>query len=111
MAYDRELADRVRDVLTGEDGLSERAMFGGLAFLVHGHVAVVASGQGGLMVRVPPEDYDALLGGPVRPVEMRGREMRGWLRVEPVAGGEELERWVRLGLTFARSLPAKAGHG
>ena len=83
MAYDEELADRIR-ALTGEErGLTEKKMFGGLAFLIGGNMAVSASGQGGLMVRVDPEETDSLLAdGSARPVVMRGRAMRGWLRVD-----------------------------
>ncbi|NKQ51693.1 TfoX/Sxy family protein [Amycolatopsis sp. K13G38] len=113
MVYDRVLADRIRELLGGEEGLGEHAMFGGLAFLVCGNMAVAASGQGGLMVRVPPQDCDELTGSHVRPMVMRGREMRGWLRVdaEAVRSAKALERWVSRGVAFARSLPAKAGHG
>ena len=85
-------------------------MFGGLAFLVGGNMSVGASGQGGLMVRVAPEDTESLLGRPgARPFEMRGRPMQGWLRVdaEGVRAKEQLEPWVRAGVAYARSLPAK----
>jgi TfoX/Sxy family transcriptional regulator of competence genes len=110
MAYDEELADRIRELVANEPDVTERAMFGGLAFLVGGNMAVGASGQGGLMVRVDREETDALLAEPhARPFEMRGREARGWLRVEP--GGlrtrDELAAWVARGVAYARSLPAK----
>jgi hypothetical protein len=110
MAYDLELAERVRFFIEGEDGLSEKRMFGGLAFLVHGNLAVAASGKGGLMVRVDPGDTDDLVGeAGVDRMVMRGREMDGWLRVEArvVAEDDDLERWVARGVGYARSLPAK----
>ena len=110
MAYDRELADRIRAALGAEDGITEQAMFGGLGFMVRGNMAVAASGQGGLMVRVNPADADALIDDVrVRPMVMRGREMRGWLRVdaEAVDSAGELGAWVARGVSFARSLPAK----
>ena len=107
MAYDEQLADRVRDLIGGERGLSEKKMFGGLAFLVGGNMAVAASGQGGLLVRVDPAESDALVAASsARPMEMRGREMAGWLRVDP-ADDDELAVWVDRGVSFARSLPPK----
>ena len=110
MAYDEELAARIRDLVAGERDLTEKKMFGGLAFLVGGNMAVAASGQGGLLVRVDPEESDALAASSsARPMEMRGREMAGWLRVEAadVETDEELTAWVERGVAFARSLPAK----
>jgi len=110
MAYDERLAARIRDVVQGEPGLTEKRMFGGLAFLVCGNMAVSASGQGGLLLRVDPEQTEALVDGQrVRRFEMRGREMDGWLRVatEAVGTDEELSRWVEHGLAYARSLPPK----
>ena len=110
MAYDEDLADRIRELIGGEPDLTEKRMFGGLAFLIGGNMSVAASGQGGLMVRVAPEDTDALLEEPhAKPFEMRGREMQGWLRVdtEGVSTKRELEPWVRRGVEYARSLPAK----
>ena len=110
MAYDEDLADRIRELVGGEPGVTEQAMFGGLAFLVGGNMAVAASGQGGLMVRVEPEETEALLAQPhARLFEMRGREMRGWLRVdsEGLQTARELAPWVARGLAYARSLPAK----
>src|SRR5215218_3308299 len=92
-------------------GVTEQKMFGGLAFLAGGNMAVAASGQGGLMVRVDPSETDALVAKPhARPFEMRGREMQGWLRVdtEGVRTRRQLEPWVRRGMTYARSLPGKA---
>jgi len=111
MAYDEELAGRIRELVADEQSLTEKKMFGGLAFLVHGNMAVAASGQGGLLVRVDPAESDALVGGSnARPMEMRGREMPGWLRVDSddVATEEELSTWVSRGVSFARSLPAKS---
>jgi len=110
MAYDEDLADRIREQLAGEPGVSEQRMFGGLAFLVGGHMAVAASGQGGLMVRVDPAQTDALVAAPhAEPFVMRGRPMQGWLRVatEGVAGEGELAPWVQRGVAYARSLVPK----
>ena len=110
MAYDEDLADRIRELVAGERGLSEKKMFGGLAFLVGGNMAIAASGQGGLLVRVDPEQSDELVATTAaRTAEMRGREMPGWLRVDTAAVRTpgELARWVELGTTYARSLPAK----
>jgi TfoX/Sxy family transcriptional regulator of competence genes len=110
MAYDEDLANRVREVIGVESGLTEKKMFGGLAFLINGNMSVGVSGQGGLMVRVDPAETDALVAKPhARPFEMRGREMQGWLRVdsEGVRTKRELEPWVRRGVTYARSLPPK----
>jgi TfoX/Sxy family transcriptional regulator of competence genes len=110
MAYDEELAERIRTLVAGEAGLSEQKMFGGLAFLIGGNMAVAASGQGGLMVRVDPGSSDALVAETnARRMEMRGRAMKGWLRVDAkdVKGKRELAKWVELGTTYARSLPAK----
>jgi hypothetical protein len=110
MAYDEDLANRIRDLIAAEPGLTEQKMFGGLAFLIGGHMSVGVSGQGGLMVRVPPDESDALAAKPhARPFEMRGRELRGWLRVdaEGVRTKRGLEPWVRRGVAYARSLPPK----
>jgi hypothetical protein len=110
MAYDMELADRVRACVEGEAGLTERKMFGGLAFLIGGNMAVSASGKGGLLLRVDPAETESLVDGrQVRRFEMRGREMDGWLRVDTdaVRTDAQLRRWVRVGVTYARSLPAK----
>ena len=110
MAYDERLAERIRELLAGEPGLTEQKMFGGLAFLIGGNMAVAASGQGGLLVRADPEHSDTLVETTdARLMEMRGRKMRGWLRVasEDVRTKRELARWVDLGASYARSLPAK----
>jgi TfoX/Sxy family transcriptional regulator of competence genes len=110
VGYDEDLANRVRELIAGDADVTEKRMFGGLAFLVGGSMSVAASGQGGLLVRVDPEDTAALLAAPhARPFEMRGRAMQGWLRVDPegVRTKRELERWVRRGVAYARSLPAK----
>ena len=106
MAYDEELADRLREALGAEPGLSEKRMFGGLAFLVEGHMAVAASGQGGLMVRVDPATSEELVDGVlVERVVMRGREMDGWLRVASAAVDDEaLREWVVRGVAAARAL-------
>ncbi|MEA2494260.1 MAG: hypothetical protein QOJ29_2171 [Thermoleophilaceae bacterium] len=110
MAYDEDLANRIRELISTEAGLTEKKMFGGLAFLIGGNMAVAASGQGGLMVRVDPDETEALVGNPhARPFEMRGRAMDGWLRVDDqgVRTKRELEPWVKRGVAYARSLPAK----
>jgi TfoX/Sxy family transcriptional regulator of competence genes len=110
MAYDEELAERIRNLVAGEPALTEKKMFGGLAFLVAGNMAVAASGQGGLLVRVDAAESDALVAGSnARPMEMRGREMAGWLRVraEDVRTDAELAEWVGRGTGYARSLPPK----
>ena len=110
MPYDEALAERIRELVAGERGVAEKKMFGGLAFLLNGNMAVAASGQGGLLVRVDPEQSDALVQKtPAYPMEMRGREMAGWLRVdaEDVRTKKQLATWVERGVAFARSLPAK----
>jgi TfoX/Sxy family transcriptional regulator of competence genes len=110
VAYDEKLADRIRELLPDDAGVTEKKMFGGLAFLVGGNMAVSASGQGGLMVRVDPAQSDALVADTnARPMEMRGRSMQGWLRVdtEDVRTKRQLAKWVNMGVAYARSLPAK----
>ena len=110
MAYDEGLAERVRAMVAGVSGVSEQRMFGGLAFLVDGHMAVAASGQGGLMVRVDPDAGEDLVdGGEVVPMEMRGRAMTGWLRVGTgaVATDDALRAWVDRGVAYVRTLPPK----
>ena len=110
VAYDEALAERIRKLVEAEPDMTERKMFGGLAFLIGGNMAVAASGQGGVLVRVDPEDSDGLVETTeAYPMEMRGRPMRGWLRVDSdaVKTKGELARWVDLGTTYARSLPPK----
>ena len=110
MAYDEGLADRIRELLLGDPDVSEKKMFGGLAFLVGGHMAIAASREGGVLVRVDPARYDKLIDSTTaRPMEMRGREMHGWLRVDAdsLKTKRQLTKWADLGATYARSLPAK----
>jgi hypothetical protein len=110
MAYDEETANRIRELVQSEDGLSEMRMFGGLAFLINGNMAVAASGKGGLLLRCDPAETDALIAEPhTGRFEMRGREMDGWLRVDPaaIATDQKLRRWVDVGVGYARSLPPK----
>ena len=110
MAYDEDLANRIRELVADEERVTERKMFGGLAFLIGGNMSVSASGRGGLLLRVDPEESDALLAKPhAHPFETRGRVMQGWLRVdaEGVQTKRQLERWVARGVDYARLLPAK----
>ena len=110
MAYDEVLAGRIRELVRDQPMLKEQKMFGGLAFLIGGNMAVAASGRGGLMVRVAPEETEKLVAKPhASPMVMRGREMQGWLRVDEgcVRTKRQLEPWVRRGVTYARSLPPK----
>lgn len=110
MAVDEELAHRIRELVQGEHGVSEKRMFGGLGFLINGNLAVSASGQGGLMVRVDPAETQSLVRDRhARRMVMRGREMDGWLRVdaEALEAEEAFRRWVSLGVGYARSLPPK----
>ena len=110
MAYDEDLANHIRELLADEAGVTEKKMFGGLAFLIGGNMSVSASGQGGLLLHVAPEDTDTLLARPhAAPFQMRGREMAGWLRVAPegVQTIDELRPWVQAGVSYARSLPPK----
>jgi TfoX/Sxy family transcriptional regulator of competence genes len=110
MAYDEDLANRIRELVLTQEGVTEQRMFGGLAFLIGGHMSVSVSGQGGLLLRVDPAETDALLRKPhAHPFEMRGRAMQGWLRVDAdgVQSKRQLERWVARGVAFARSLPSK----
>jgi TfoX/Sxy family transcriptional regulator of competence genes len=110
MAYDEDLANRLRELLSDEDAVSEKKMFGGLAFLVHGHMSVSASGQGGLLARIDPAEADAALAREhVSPMEMRGRTMAGWVRVAPAAvrTKRQLQPWVERSLSYVRTLPPK----
>lgn len=107
MAYDVDVAERIRDLIGAQPDLTEQKMFGGLAFLVGGRMAVAASSQGGIMVRVDPDQTDRLVeSGDAHVVEMRGRAMRGWVRVLPerLKSQRELGRWVEIGVAHARSL-------
>jgi TfoX/Sxy family transcriptional regulator of competence genes len=110
MAYDEVLADRIRELVAGKPRLTEQRMFGGLAFLIGGNMAVAASGQGGLLVRVDPEQSDQLVAtSSAEPMVMRGRPMQGWLRVDGqhLRTKRQLATWVNRGTSYARSLPAK----
>lgn len=111
MAYDEDLADRIQELIAADVGVAERRMFGGLAFLIDGHMAVAVSGRGALMVRVNPAEAVRLCARPhTEPVEMRGVDMKGWLRVdnEGLRTKRQLEPWVRRGVAYARSLPPKS---
>ena len=110
MAYDEELANRIRELIGDEPRLTEKKMFGGLAFLVGGNMAISASGRGGVLVRVDPADSEQLLSTTHAHVAvMRDREMPGWLRVDPehLRTKRELAKWVGRGVAYARSLPPK----
>jgi hypothetical protein len=110
VAYDEELAGRIRGLISAEPKLTEKKMFGGLAFLVGGNMAIAASGQGGLLVRVDPAESDELVATTgAHVMEMRGRSMQGWLRVDAdrVQTEQELAAWVDRGVGYARSLPPK----
>ena len=110
MAYDEDMADRIRALLNGEAGLTEQKMFGGIAFLIGGNMAVAASGRGGALVRVDPAQSDKLVATTnARLMEMRGRRMKGWLRVgrDDLRTKQQLAKWARLGVAYARSLPPK----
>ncbi|MDT5106353.1 MAG: hypothetical protein QOI25_3866 [Mycobacterium sp.] len=110
MPYDEDLASRIRELTGTERGVEEKRMFGGLAFLVNGNMSVAASGRGGLMVRVPPDETETLLAREhVEPMVMAGRETRGWLRVadEGVRTKRQLQSWVTRGVDYAKSLPPK----
>ena len=110
MAYDEDLANRIRDLIFDEPRLTEKKMFGGVAFLIGGNMAVSASGQGGILLRVDPESSDALVDKTnARVAVMRGRPMQGWLRIgaEDLRTKRQLAKWVELGTSYARSLPVK----
>lgn len=109
MAYDEALAARMRELLADEPGVSERKMFGGLAFLVDGAMAIAASGEGGALVRVDPAEGDRLVATTSAEFAvMRGRPMSGWLRVSPEHLGtrRDLDAWVRRGVSYVRTLAA-----
>jgi hypothetical protein len=110
MAYDEKLAERIRELVAGEPGLKEQKMFGGLAFLIGGNMAIAASGQGGVLVHVDPDESEALVAKTdATLMEMRGRSMAGWLRVDTahLRTKSQLAKWVELGTSYARSLPPK----
>jgi len=110
MAYDEDLANRLRELLADEPNLTEQKMFGGLAFLIGGNMAIAASGEGGVLVRADPMQSAKLVeSGPARPMQMRGREMAGWLRVDidDIRQKRQLAKWVKIGADYARSLPPK----
>ncbi len=110
MPYDEDLANRLRELLAHEDGITERRMFGGLAFLLHGNMSVSASRNGGLLVRIDPADTDAVLARRhVAPMQMGGRTMAGWVTIAPdgLRTKRELASWVKRSITFARTLPPK----
>jgi hypothetical protein len=110
MAYDEDLAERIRELIAAQRGVDEKPMFGGLAFLINGNMAVCASGRGGLMVRVPPDETDRHLGrNHVEPMVMAGRPTRGWIRVsaDGVKSKRQLQSWVTRGVDYAKSLPSK----
>ena len=110
MAYDEDLAARIRDLIGPDPELTEKKMFGGLAFLIRGHMAISASGQGGVLVHVDSErSADLVAATGATTAVMQGREMSGWLRVSPegLASGGDLSRWVEIGIRHARSLPPK----
>jgi TfoX/Sxy family transcriptional regulator of competence genes len=109
MSYDEDLANRLREALAAEQGITEQRMFGGLAFLVNGNMSVSASRSGGLLVRVDPKEADKLIDEGVEPMVMGGRQMTGWLQVAPqaITTKRQLTPWVRRGVGYARSLPAK----
>ena len=110
MAYDNDLADRIRELIGYERGVEEKRMFGGLAFLINGNMSVAASGHGGLMVRVPPDETDKLVAREhVEPMVMAGREARGWVRVsvDGVTTKRQLQSWVSRGVDYAKTLPPK----
>jgi len=110
MAYDEELAERIRELLAAERGVTEKKMFGGLAFLVRGNMAIAASGEGGALVRCDPEESAALVAkSEAEAMVMRGRAMTGWLRIgsEHLRTKDEIAKWVEIGTTYARTLAPK----
>lgn len=110
VAYDTDLADRIRELVGGEPELTQQRMFGGLAFLVGGHMAVAASAQGGLLVRVDPtKSAEIVAREGAQPMETRGRPMKGWLRIDAdhVRTKRQLAKWVKVGVEQARTLPPK----
>ena len=110
MAYDEDLANRLRELLADERDLTEQRMFGGLAFLIGGNMAIAASREGGVLVRADPERSAKLVeSGSARAMNMRGRDLVGWLRVDShdIRQQRQLAKWVKIGADYARSLPPK----
>jgi TfoX/Sxy family transcriptional regulator of competence genes len=109
VAYEEHIANRIREVVAGEAGVTEKRMFGGLAFLINGNMSVSASGRGGILLRVDPAETDALIAAPhAERAVMGGRTMDGWLRVDVDAlPDDQMETWIGRGVAYARSLPAK----
>ena len=110
VAYDEKLAESIRELMAGEPKVTEQKMFGGLAFLIGGNMAVAASGQGGLIVRIDPSESEKIVASTgATPMVMRGRPMKGWLRVGPdeIRTQRQLRKWVDLGISYARGLPVK----
>jgi TfoX/Sxy family transcriptional regulator of competence genes len=110
VAYDEDLADRIRELTAADENLTEKKMFGGLAFLIGGNMAIAASGSGGVLVRVDPRETDKLVSSSKAQIAvMRGRPMDGWLRLAPehVRTKAKLAKWVAIGTVYARSLPPK----
>jgi TfoX/Sxy family transcriptional regulator of competence genes len=110
VAYDEDLANRIRELIGTERGVDEKRMFGGLAFLINGNMSVAASGRGGLMVRVPPDETATLVAREhVEPMVMAGRETKGWVRISAagVTSKRQLRSWVTRGVEYAKSLPPK----
>ena len=110
MAYDERIAERIRELIGGEPDVTEQKMFGGLSFLINGHISIAASGNGGLLVRADPDDGEALIAqGKAEPIEMRGRTMSGFLRVAPdkVRTKRQLQSWTDRSVAHARTLPPK----
>ena len=111
MAYDDELADLVRALLKGQRGLEEKRMFGGIGMMLNGNMAVAVRGKGGLLVRIDPDDADEALREPgAKLMKMRGKTMRGWVTVDPktCTRRADVQRWVKRGVTYAKSLPKKS---
>jgi TfoX/Sxy family transcriptional regulator of competence genes len=110
MAYDEDLANRIRELISAEEDVVEKRMFGGLAFLIGGNMAVSVSGRGGLLLRIDPAETNTLVAKPyAERFEMRGRAMDGWLRIDAqgVRTKAQLQRWVGRGVGYAKTLPVK----
>lgn len=110
MAYDEDLADRIREAMSGMKGVTEKAMFGGLAFMVDGKMAVAAGSKGDILARVDPRDMEELVTSTEAEMATMGnREMRGWVTVdsEHLEADEHLSAWVQRSVAYARTLPGK----